>query len=111
MIKDKDTRLSAGLTLAFFGLLQLLNSFNFLTKILSPTIRAEVLDWRTLFFYAAVFFLIFNKNKTTGLIFLVIGLLLRFNFIWSGISVYMFLFWPVSILTAGITFIVNAIKK
>ena len=53
MLKEKDTKLATGLTLAFYGVLSLLSSFGVLQKFMSVSLRAEVLDWRTAFLYAA----------------------------------------------------------
>ncbi len=111
MLKEKDTKLATGLTLAFYGVLSLLSSFGVLQKFMSVSLRAEVLDWRTAFLYAAAFFLIFKKDKTIGLILLVIGLLFRFRTIYGYLAEYQFLFWPVVFVTTGSVLIFTSLRK
>ena len=109
-MKDKPTLLSLGLTLTFYGLLLLLNSFQIFHS-LSLKLRMEFLDWRSLFLYGSFLFLIFKKDKTLGLLLLVIALMTRFNFIYTFISDYQFLFFPLIFLSTGIYSLFISLKK
>lgn len=109
-MKDKETRLCTGITLAFYGLLLLLNAFG-VFRALSVKIRMELLDWRTFLLYGAISFLIFKKDKTIGLLLLVAGLFTRFNTVYGYIMDYQFLVVPLTFVTAGSWLLVQALRK
>ena len=110
MLKDKENRISAGATLTFFGLLILLNNLGVFSS-LPIKLRIELLDWRTFILYASTFFLLFKKDKTFGLILLVLGLLLRFHSIYQNIMNYSFLVIPSFFIITGITILFFALRK
>ncbi|MGL4292719.1 MAG: hypothetical protein ACRCSQ_03980 [Bacteroidales bacterium] len=109
-MKDKETRICTGMTLAFYGLLLLLNAFGIFSSF-SLKFRMELLDWRTFLLYGAAFFLIFKKDKTIGLLLLVAGLLTRFNSVYGYIMEYLFLVVPLAFLFGGSWLLVLALKK
>ena len=109
-MKDKETRLSLGATLSFSGLLLLLNTFGFL-KFIPFAYRTEMLDWRTCLLYAALFFLIFKKEKTIGLVLLIIGLIFRFRSIYGLIATYSHLILPIGLLGGGLILLLLALRK
>lgn len=109
-MKDKETRLCTGITLTFYGLLLLLNAFG-LFKDFSVNLRMEILDWRTFLLYAAAFFLLLKKDKTIGLLLLVLGLLFRFHTVYGWVMNYSFLVIPLAFLCGGLTLLFIALRK
>ncbi|MEG1586361.1 MAG: hypothetical protein RR346_05755 [Bacteroidales bacterium] len=109
-MKDKETRLCTGMTLAFYGLLLLLNAFGVFSA-LSVKIRMEILDWRTFLLYGAAFFLLFKKDKTIGLLLLVMGLLTRFHTVYGYITDYDFLAVPMVFLGSGSWLLFQSLRK
>lgn len=109
-MKDKEFRLSTGITLAFYGLLLLLNAFGVFSS-LPVKLRMELLDWRTFLLYGAASFLLFKKDKTIGLLLLVAGLLTRFHTVYGYIMDYEFLVVPLVFLTGGSWLLIQALRK
>lgn len=109
-MKDKETRLCTGITLAFYGVLLLLNALG-VFRPLSVKIRMELLDWRTFLLYGAIFFLLFKRDKTIGLLLTVFALLTRFNTVYGYIMDYQFLVVPLTFLIAGVSLLVLALRK
>lgn len=109
-MKDKETRLCTGLTLTTYGVFLLLNSMEFMAQI-PLKLRIEMLDWRTLLLYGAAFFLLFKRDKTFGLILLVLGLLFRFHTIYAWIMIYIYLVWPLFFIISGVTLLYLALRR
>ncbi|MEG1615502.1 MAG: hypothetical protein RR202_02345 [Bacteroidales bacterium] len=109
-MKDKETRICTGLTLTFYGLLLLLNVLGVFSR-LSVRLRMEMLDWRTFLLYGAAFFLIFKKDKTPGLLLLVLGLLFRFHTVYNWVMGYSHLVVPMLFLTGGTILLFFALRK
>lgn len=109
-MKDKEIRLCTGMTLAFYGVLLLLNALGVFSS-LSVKLRMELLDWRTFLLYGAAFFLLFKKDKTIGLLLLVVGLLTRFHTVYNQIMDYEFLVVPLTFLTAGSWLLFQTLRK
>lgn len=109
-MKDKESRLCLGMTFAFYGILLLLDKLGVLIH-LSVRLRMELLDWRTFILYGAAFFLLFKKDKTYGLILLVVGLLTRFNAIYNVLISYEYLAWPLAFLICGGWLIFKSLRK
>lgn len=109
-MKDKETRLCTGLTLTFYGVLLLLNVAGVFSS-LSARFRMEMLDWRTFLLYAAAFFLLFKKDKTWGLLLLVLGLLSRFHTVYNWIMEYSALVIPLAFLTGGMVLLYLALRR
>ncbi len=103
-------KLAYGLSFVFFGLLFLLDIlgvFRFMS------IQGYVMDWRNYFIYAGIIFLCAKKEKTLGLVLLLVGIVLRFqglvlHWIPGSYSVY---FWPVLMIITGAILLIMVLKK
>lgn len=109
-MKDKETRLCTGCTLAFYGLLLLLNALGVFSSF-SVKLRMEMLDWRTFLLYGALFFILFKKDKTIGLLLLIAGLITRFHTVYNQIINYEFLVIPLVFLISGCWLLFLALRK
>ena len=109
-MKDKEIALSLGAMFLVYGTLLFAELFNIL-NFLSPEIRHEISDWRSLFIYGAASFLVFKKNKIWGLCLLTAGLALRLNFISGFIGAYNHMLIPLLFIILSLLFIVISLKK
>ena len=109
-MKDKQSSLSAGLALLFYGLLKLLATFGLLSRLPSGW-AAHLLDWRSLLLYGAASFLIFKSDKTPGLALLVVALLTRFNIVNHYITHYQYLAVPAAFILVGLWLSVKSLRK
>ncbi|MGC3979083.1 MAG: DUF5668 domain-containing protein [Paludibacteraceae bacterium] len=103
---EKDNRLSWGISLLVFGILFLINQLH----ILPENIANLVFDFKNYPVILGVIFLLFHKNKSIGIVLLVVGLLFRLQNIihWTrNISEYA---WPLLLIIAGIILIFG-VKK
>jgi len=94
----KDSRLAWGITLLLFGVMFLIRQLG----IIPAEISDIVFDWKNFPLIIGVIFLIFHKNKSIGMVLIVVGILLRLQEIihWTkDISEYV---WPVLLIVAGI---------
>ena len=94
----KDSRLAWGITLLLFGVMFLIRQLG----IIPVEISDIVFDWKNFPLIIGVIFLIFHKNKSIGMVLIVVGILLRLQEIihWTkDISEYV---WPVLLIVAGI---------
>ena len=69
----KDNRLAWGISLLLFGVMFLLRQL----RLFSPEIADVLFDFKNFPLIIGVIFLIWHKNKSIGMILLVVGLLLR----------------------------------
>ena len=94
----KDNRLAWGISLLLFGVMFLLRQLG----IFSPEIADVLFDFKNFPLIIGVIFLIWHKNKSIGMILIVVGLLLRLQEIihWTqNLSEFV---WPVLLIAAGI---------
>ncbi len=110
MIKDKQSALSIGTTCLFYGTLLLLNLFKFL-NFLNQDFKRELLDWRSVFIYAAISFLIFKSNKIWGLCLVILSLVLRFTAVNKFIASYDYMIIPASFIIVGLVLLFSSLKK
>jgi len=102
----KDSRLAWGITLLLFGVMFLIRQLG----IIPAEISDIVFDWKNFPLIIGVIFLIFHKNKSIGMVLIVVGILLRLQEIihWTkDISEYV---WPVLLIVAG-TILVFGVKR
>ena len=94
----KDNRLAWGISLLLFGVMFLLRQLG----IFSPEIADVLFDFKNFPLIIGVRFLIWHKNKSIGMILIVVGLLLRLQEIihWTqNLSEFV---WPLLLIAAGI---------
>ena len=94
----KDNRLAWGISLLLFGVMFLLRQLG----IFSPEIADVLFDFKNFPLIIGVIFLIWHKNKSIGMILIVVGLLLRLQEIihWTrNLSEFV---WPLLLIAAGI---------
>ena len=94
----KDNRLAWGSSLLLFGVMFLLRQLG----IFSPEIADVLFDFKNFPLIIGVIFLIWHKNKSIGMILIVVGLLLRLQEIihWTqNLSEFV---WPLLLIAAGI---------
>lgn len=102
-------RLAYGLSFVFFGLLFL---FDTLGVFKALNITQYVMDWRNFFFYAGIIFVLAKKEKILGLLLLLIGLILRFNYLLTGwLPTYSAYFWPVVMIITGTILLLLVLRK
>lgn len=93
----KDNRLAWGITLLFFGSLFLIKQLN----ILPESMASYIFDFKNYPLFMGIIFLLFNSNRTPGIVLIVVGLLFRLSEIIQitrHISDYV---WPVLLIIAG----------
>ena len=94
----KDNRLAWGISLLLFGVMFLLRQLG----IFSPEIADVLFDFKNFPLIIGVIFLIWHKNKSIGMILIVVGVLLRLQEIihWTqNLSEFV---WPLLLIAAGI---------
>ena len=94
----KDNRLAWGISLLLYGVMFLLRQLG----IFSPEIADVLFDFKNFTLIIGVIFLIWHKNKSIGMILIVVGLLLRLQEIihWTqNLSEFV---WPLLLIAAGI---------
>ena len=94
----KDNRLAWGISMLLFGVMFLLRQL----RLFSPEIADVLFDFKNFPLIIGVIFLIWHKNKSIGMILLVVGLLLRLQEIihWTqNLSEFV---WPLLLIAAGI---------
>jgi len=102
----KDSRLAWGISLLLFGVMFLLRQMG-----LFPHEASEIIfDFKNFPLIIGVIFLIWHKNKSIGLVLLVVGMLLRLQDIihWTqSLSEYV---WPLLLIIAGVILLFGAMK-
>ncbi len=102
-------KLAYGLSFVFFGLLFLLD---ILGAFRALHIERYVMDWRNYFLYAGIIFLCAKKEKTLGLMLVLIGIILRFNYLLDQwLPTYSIYFWPVVMVITGAILLILVLKK
>ena len=102
----KDSRLAWGISLLLFGVMFLLRQLG----IFSPEIASVVFDFKNFPLIIGAIFLIWHKNKSVGMVLVVVGLLLRLQEIihWTkNLSEFV---WPLLLIAAGIILLLGVRK-
>ena len=94
----KDNRLAWGISLLLFGVMFLLRQLG----IFSPEIADVLFDFKNFPLIIGVIFLIWHKNKSIGMILIVVGLLLRLQEIIHWTQNLLEFVWPLLLIAAGI---------
>jgi hypothetical protein len=109
-LQQKDSRLALGLTLLVIGLLFLLDKIGFFS-VFSSSVRDVVMDWRNFFFYAGVIFFFAKKDKTPGIILIILGIVFYFKSIFGYLKGLDDLIGPVILIVLGIVFVYLALRR
>lgn len=103
---DKDNRLSWGISLLVFGFLFLINQMH----ILPANIADYVFDYRNYPIILGVIFLLFHKNKSIGIVLLVVGVLFHLQHVIQWTRNFSEYVWPLLLIVAG-AIMVFGVKK
>ena len=94
---QKDNRLAWGITFLVFGILFLINQLS----ILPENISSLVFDFKNYPIIMGVIFLLAHKNKSIGLVLIIVGLLFRLSDIIRWTRHISDLIWPLLLILAG----------
>ena len=97
MAIKKDSRLAWGITLLFFGCMFLIKQIH----IFPESIESYIFDFKNYPLFMGIIFLIFNSNKTPGIVLIVVGLLFRLSDIIQFTRHISDFVWPVLLIIAG----------
>jgi len=106
MVVKKDSRLAWGVTLLFFGILFLIKQLH----LLPDSFEFYVFNFQNYPLFMGVIFLLFNSNKTTGIVLIVVGLLFRLSDIIQFTRHLSDFIWPVLLVIAGAILVFGAKK-
>ncbi len=106
MVVKKDSRLAWGVTLLFFGILFLIKQLH----LLPDSFEFYVFNFQNYPLFMGVIFLLFNSNKTTGIVLIVVGLLFRLSDIIQFTRHISDFIWPVLLVIAGAILVFGAKK-
>lgn len=106
MAVKKDSRLAWGVSLLFFGLLFLIRQLH----ILPADVEYFVFDFKNYPLFMGIIFLLFNANKTPGIVLIVVGLLFRLSDIIRITRHISDFVWPVLLIVAGAILVFGAKK-
>ncbi|MEI6752747.1 MAG: DUF5668 domain-containing protein [Paludibacter sp.] len=93
----KDNRLAWGITLLFFGCLFLIKQMHILPDSFEP----YIFDFKNYPLFMGIIFLLFNSNRTAGIVLIVVGLLFRLSEIIQITRHISDFVWPVLLIIAG----------
>lgn len=102
----KDSRLSWGITLLFFGILYLVKQLG----IIPPHVAHVLYDVRNYPIFIGIIFLICYRTKSVGWILLLMGFLLQVNELVKLTSQWSNYIWPALLIVAG-SILVFGVKK
>ena len=97
MVSKKDSRMAWGVTLLFFGCLFLLRQIH----IFPDQLEQYIFDFKNYPLFMGVIFLIFNSNKSAGIVLIVVGLFFRLGDIIQLTRHISDFIWPILLIIAG----------
>lgn len=106
MAIQKDSRLAWGVSLLIFGIIFLVKQLN----IIPEELNAYIFDYKNYPLIIGVIFLLFHKNKSIGLVLIVVGILFRLSDIIRLTQHISDFIWPVLLIIAG-AILVFGMKK
>jgi hypothetical protein len=106
MAIQKDSRLAWGVSLLIFGIIFLVKQLN----IIPEELHAYIFDYKNYPLIIGIIFLLFHKNKSIGLVLIVVGLLFRLSDIIRLTQHISDFIWPVLLIIAG-AILVFGMKK
>jgi len=106
MAIQKDSRLAWGVSLLIFGIIFLVKQLN----IIPEELHGYIFDYKNYPLIIGVIFLLFHKNKSIGLVLIVVGILFRLSDIIRLTQHISDFIWPVLLIIAG-AILVFGMKK
>jgi hypothetical protein len=106
MAIQKDSRLAWGVSLLIFGIIFLVKQLN----IIPEDLQTYIFDYKNYPLIIGVIFLLFHKNKSIGLVLIVVGILFRLSDIIRLTQHISDFIWPVLLIIAG-AILVFGMKK
>lgn len=107
MAKSSNNRLPFGLIILLIGLIYLLSKTGILEKI--PYI-SKMMNIGTFFLLAGIIFLLTKTEKTIGIIFTAIGVIINFDFFFGWLQNYSSLIIPISLIGIGLVMVLTSKK-
>ncbi len=105
MAKKSDDRLSYGLILTVFGLIILMNKTGVLKHI---PYGSQLFSVGAFFLVAGIIFLLTKSEKTIGIVFTAIGVILNADFFFGWIYSFSNLIVPIILILLGIIMIIRS---
>ena len=102
----RDNRLAWGITLLFFGSLFLIKQLH----ILPDGLASYIFDFKNYPLFMGIIFLLFNSNKTAGIVLIVVGLLFRLSEIIQITRHISDFVWPILLIIAGAVMVLGTKK-
>lgn len=102
---NKSDRLAYGLSLLIFGLLFLLSKTGILSQI---PYGNEFISIGAFFLIAGIIFLLTSANKTLGIVFTVVGLIIKSDLFLGWIHNYSKLIVPILLIIIGLIMVVTS---
>lgn len=107
MAKSSGNRLPLGLIMLVIGIFYLLSKTGILHKV--PYLE-QLMNIGTFFLVAGIIFLLTKTEKTVGIIFTAIGLIINFDFFFGWIQNYSSLIIPITLIGVGIMMVLTSKK-
>lgn len=107
MAKVSNNRLPFGLILLLVGTIYLLNKTGLLDKI--PYID-RMMNVGTFFLIAGLIFLLTKTEKTVGIVFTAIGVIINFDFFFGWLQNYSTLIVPIALIGIGLAMVLTSKK-
>ena len=104
---QKDNRLAWGISLLVFGFIFLFRQLEFLP----PSVSDIIFDFKNYPLIIGLIFLLTHKNKNTGLILIVVGVLFRLADIIRWTQHLSDFIWPLLLIVAGLVLIFGNKKR
>lgn len=108
-IKRDENKLATGITILVIGLIHLIDKARVIA--INSAVWQELIDWRSYFIYAALAFLIVKTDKTTGIILLILGILLRIGAILHYMGNWQAYLIPSFLIIIGASLIIGVLRK
>ena len=107
MAMQKDSRLAWGISLLVFGIIFLIRQLNILPENLSDII----FNFKNYPLILGIVFLLAHKNKTPGLVLIVVALIFRLSEIIRLTEHISDFIWPVLLIVAGVIMVAGVLKS
>lgn len=107
MVKKSSSRLSYGLIILLIGIVYLLSKTGILMNI---PYAERFMNIGTFFLIAGIIFLFTKAEKTMGIIFTAIGVVINFDFFFGWLKNYSSLILPIALIVLGLGMVLTSKK-